>query len=173
MTNFAALFFQDGGSNATSIQDWTYLVGLVLGSLIIVTALAGWFFKARTGAAIWGLMSFGVVLVCLSLWSSLSISFGPLQAQMDTLRNQLVQVTEVTEAVSNEVASVAEISAGTQEYLTALSDSYARRDAEFSSRARTWSREVQTRKIDLESLTRDRVDFEALKNQIKMKTPAP
>jgi uncharacterized protein YlxW (UPF0749 family) len=104
------------------MEQWTYLVGLVLGSLLILTVISLALRNRKIGVGESFLVAMGIFLVGLSLWARVKISVGPegwqaeferMQKKVDALQESNVTLNEQVEtmaiAVETERAQVVEL----------------------------------------------------------------
>jgi hypothetical protein len=92
------------------ITNMAFIAGLILGSLAILSVCWVWLRKQVLGVG-GGVLSFiGVLLVGLSLWSSASVEVSPdgFRAEFERLEQQVIQVSERSQQISNDILAVAE-----------------------------------------------------------------
>jgi hypothetical protein len=90
------------------MQSWAYAVGMVMGSVAVVSASYVWVKHQRFGVGGAFLSFVGVVLVGLSVWSRarVEISEGGLLAEFERLQQQLEEVTRTNDRVQRNLDSL-------------------------------------------------------------------
>jgi hypothetical protein len=90
------------------MQSWAYAVGMVMGSVAVVSASYVWVKHQRFGVGGTFLSFVGVVLVGLSVWSRarVEISEGGLLAEFERLQQQLEEVTRTNDRVQRNLDSL-------------------------------------------------------------------
>ena len=93
-----------------NINELVLIVGLILGSLAILSVCWVWLRKQVFGPGGSILSFFGVLLVGLSLWSRASVELTPegFRAEFERLQEEINQVVKKSERISEEVNAVAE-----------------------------------------------------------------
>ena len=90
------------------MQSWAYAVGMVMGSVAVVSASYVWVKHQRFGVGGAFLSFVGVVLVGLSVWSRarVEISEGGLLAEFERMQQQLEEVTRTNDRVERNLDSL-------------------------------------------------------------------
>lgn len=116
-----------------SIQSVTYLVGIVLGSLAVISVCVVWIRHHQFGMGGTTLTLIGFGLVGLSLWSTVQIrvSADGFETRFETLQNQVAELAETTEATINTSRQLAEVVTEQDQELARFSTLLAR-DPRFS-----------------------------------------
>ncbi len=89
------------------MQSWSYAVGMIMGSVAVVSASYVWVKHQRFGVGGAFLSFVGVVLLGLSVWSRarVEISEGGLLAEFERLQQRLEEVTRTNERVQQNLDS--------------------------------------------------------------------
>ncbi len=92
------------------VKEMAFLVGLLLGCMVLVSVCWVWIRKQVLGVGGGVLSFFGVLLVGLSVWSgaSVEVSADGFRAEFERLEEQVTQVAQKSEKLSDEVKVVAE-----------------------------------------------------------------
>ena len=90
------------------MQSWAYAVGMVMGSVAVVSASYVWVRHQRFGVGGAFLSFVGVVLVGLSVWSRarVEISESGLLAEFERLQQRLEEVTRTNDRVQHNLDSL-------------------------------------------------------------------
>ncbi len=102
------------------MQSWSYAVGMLIGSVAVVSASYVWVKHQRFGMGGAFLSFVGVVLLGLSVWSRarIEISEAGLLAEFERLQQQLDDVSRTTELVQGNLDSIhIRLTAGEQQFL--------------------------------------------------------
>lgn len=88
--------------------DVVIIIGLIMGSVTLLTACYVWLRKQVFGLGGGILSLVGVILIGLSLWSNVSIevSEGTIKAEFDRLERQMNDMAHANEAVTEEVGAM-------------------------------------------------------------------
>lgn len=94
-----------------NMNELVFIVGLILGSLAMLSVCWVWVRKQVFGPGGGVLSFFGVLLAGLSLWSRASVELTPdgFRAEFERLQQEINQVVRKSEQISQEVAAVAEV----------------------------------------------------------------
>jgi len=89
-----------------------FVAGLLLGALILLAVLRVYMEKKTFGVGDAMFAAFGVVLMGLSVFTSISVTVSPteLKAQFDTVKKQVNEVAKQSAVLEKQVATVAESS---------------------------------------------------------------
>ena len=99
------------------MAHWAYVVGIVIGGAAVIISATVWLKKQKFGAGGATLSLVGLVLIGLPVWSSVKLTLpggGGLDAQFRELRLRVEQVAGATQQISQEVATLANISETTR-----------------------------------------------------------
>ena len=102
------------------MQSWSYAVGMLMGSVAVVSASYVWVKYQRFGVGGAFLSFVGVVLLGLSVWSRarIEISEDGLLAEFERLQEQLEEVSRTTELVQRNLDSLhVRLTTGEQQFL--------------------------------------------------------
>lgn len=99
------------------MQNWAYIVGLVVGAVAIAAVCWVWVRKQTFGTGGTVLSIVGVILVGLSVWKTVEISYtnGSLMVRLQKLEERLGQVAEASSAVTQEVQKLTDSANTTRE----------------------------------------------------------
>ena len=102
------------------MQSWSYAVGMIMGSVAVVSASYVWVKHQRFGMGGAFLSFVGVVLLGLSVWSRarVEISEEGLLAEFERLQQRLEEVTRTNERVQQNLDSFQiRLTAGERQFL--------------------------------------------------------
>lgn len=112
------------------IRDAAFVLGLVLGTLAIVSACWVWLRRQTFGVGGGVLSMVGLVLVGLSVWSTAKVQVSPtggLSAEFERLERQVDELAERNAEVAEEVVKVAEAVDTTRSRFVDLTEALERR----------------------------------------------
>lgn len=101
--------------------EWAYIVGIVVGTVAMLTTCLVWFRKQvfGTGGAVLSL--FGVMLIGMSVWGSVKITLpGGIEAELETLKGKIEVIAESSQGISDEVRNIAEVTETTRDEFVQL-----------------------------------------------------
>lgn len=92
------------------MEQWTYIVGLILGSLLVLAVVIVMLFKDRKigmGEAFVAVI--GVFLISLTIWARVKISFGPegWEAEFDRMQRQVETLRMANLTLNDQVETMA------------------------------------------------------------------
>ncbi len=102
------------------MQSWSYAVGMIMGSVAVVSASYVWVKHQRFGIGGAFLSFVGVVLLGLSVWSRarVEISEDGVLAEFERLQQRLEAVTRINDRVQLDLDSLQiRLTAGEQQFL--------------------------------------------------------
>lgn len=141
-------------SSGASFRDWAYVIGLILGSLLLVVVAITWFRKQIFGFGGAGLSVIGLVLLGLSLWTSVNIRVGGWETQLNLVEQRLAQVEQTNVEMSNDLAEVATIANVTKSQFIDLTTALERPRVPTDRLRALRSRVEETPRIDPDLLRR-------------------
>ena len=99
------------------MENWAYMVGMIIGAVAIGAVCWVWVRKQTFGTGGIGLSIVGVILVGLSVWKSVEVSYtnGNLVVRLQKLEQRLGQVAEASSAVTQEVQKLTDSANTTRE----------------------------------------------------------
>src|SRR3989304_9691070 len=99
------------------MENWAFLVGMVFGAVAIAAVCWVWVRKQTFGTGGIALSIVGVILVGLSVWKSVEVSYtnGNLVVRLQKLEQRLGQVAEASSAVTQEVQKLTDRANQTRE----------------------------------------------------------
>ncbi len=138
------------------MEQWVYVVGLVLGTFAIVAACGVWVRKQLFGAGGTVLSLVGLILVGLSVWKSVEISVteGTVSVRLERLEQDLAEVTGANLAMAQELEKVANALTTTKQQFVQLTHVLENR----GTLAPEVSRELRTPVDRLPTLDRARLN---------------
>jgi len=91
------------------IQNWAFAIGLVLGSVAVLSVCFVWVRRQLFGMGGGALSLVGVILVGLSVWGKVKIeaSEGGVKAEFEKVKAQVQQVAEANTIVAEELEKAA------------------------------------------------------------------
>ncbi len=104
------------------MENWAYIVGMIIGAGAIAAVSWVWVRKQTFGTGGIGLSIVGVILVGLSVWKSVEVSYsdGNLVVRLQKLEQRLGQVAEASSAVTQEVQKLTDSANTTREQFLKL-----------------------------------------------------
>jgi uncharacterized membrane protein YcjF (UPF0283 family) len=102
------------------------LVGLVVGTILVLTACAVWYRTQTLGLGGGVLTGFGVILMLISIVTEIRFEVTSTGPKIEILRQQLVQTAEAVEQVAGEARQITEELESSQQNIRHLTEAIRR-----------------------------------------------
>lgn len=110
------------------MEDWVYVVGLIMGAVALGSACWVWLRKQTFGVGGGMLSLVGVILIGLSLWANVKVEVSAegLKAEFERMERRLDAMAEANVSVSEEVRNLATVTETHRSQFVKLTESLER-----------------------------------------------
>lgn len=147
----------------------THGVGIVLGSLLLLSVAWVWLRRQKFGLNGFGMSLIGVVLVSLTMWQSMSVSFsaGTIELELERLQAEVAETKQQLAAAETEIAQVGQANSLLTRELVSLAEvSNAQGQAQITLQRELQQANVINRvEIDEQALRPAMQDFQRLRER--------